>query len=412
MDDKKIERSIYWSSFIVRCLLGLAAVWISQHTTLSLIEDAAYYAETGAKISSEWLSEGSSTTLNTAMESDRQAWGMVLIIAILSVLVGGVKNISVLIILYTFITALTPVITYKIARRLGILPKAALNGAQLIMFSPVFAFWAGSLYKEGVVLLTLNLIVYHILILQKKYVVQSIIYIALSIFVLLSLRFYLAALLLPIILLGVLLVRANDETRVRKQNWANFLFHLITRQGLSITFLVAALIFFGFNNRIIHLLPDSINDFFYALQLSRDDLVESGAASGYLRDIDISVPQSAIIFLPRGILYFLTVPFPWQLGPFRQNLVIPEMIFWLWQYPFIFLGMKRGLQRNFQGSFVLIAVTVLMLCFYGALVGNAGTAYRLRSQIWLFWAIFAGWYGEKKIMARYRKNQIASLNSA
>jgi hypothetical protein len=79
-------------------------------------------------------------------------------------------------------------------------------------------------------------------------------------------------------------------------------------------------------------------------------------------------------------------------------LVIPEMIFWLLQYPRIFRGMKLGLRQNPSGSLLLISITLAMVILYGLFVSNMGTAYRLRAQVWLFWAVFAGWKKEYDLL--------------
>ena len=35
---------------------------------------------------------------------------------------------------------------------------------------------------------------------------------------------------------------------------------------------------------------------------------------------DISTPEKALVFLPKGMAYFLLAPFPWMLGSIRQVL--------------------------------------------------------------------------------------------
>ena len=42
-------------------------------------------------------------------------------------------------------------------------------------------------------------------------------------------------------------------------------------------------------------------------------------------------------FFPVGLLYFLTVPFPWQFGGLRQNFTIPETFVWVCSYPLVSL---------------------------------------------------------------------------
>ncbi len=59
-------------------------------------------------------------------------------------------------------------------------------------------------------------------------------------------------------------------------------------------------------------------------------------------------------------------------------------------YPLVLIGMIRGLRSNPQASLVLILTSLAMVAFYGLMVGNIGTAYRMRVQVWLLWAVFAG----------------------
>jgi hypothetical protein len=125
------------------------------------------------------------------------------------------------------------------------------------------------------------------------------------------------------------------------------------------------------------------------LSLSRQDL--SQYSSGYLRDTDVSTPDKAFRFLPIGLAYFLAVPLPWHVGSFRQNLAIPETLFWIViVYPRILRGALRGSRRNPQGTLFLALTSVAICCVYALFVGNIGTAYRLRIQVWAIGAIFAG----------------------
>jgi hypothetical protein len=92
-----------------------------------------------------------------------------------------------------------------------------------------------------------------------------------------------------------------------------------------------------------------------------------------------------------GLFYFLTVPFPWQLGAVRQNLIIPENCFWLALYPLMVVGIRRALKFNRPGTVFLLLMTAGMCVIYALLAANVGTAYRMRSQVWLLWAPFAAW---------------------
>src|SRR3989338_5765431 len=196
-NDKSLERKIYWMSFATRCLFGLAACWMTTHLQISLFDDAMFYYKLGTTIAQEWLSLGTSHTFHALIiEGKHHAWAMILLIALFSILGNGLESMPILMFLYALITSWAPVITYKIARSLGLIPRSAFFASLFVVFSPCFAFWGGALYKEGLVFLALNLLVYHVLLLQRRFRMVSIIVLSLSIFFLLVLRFYLPVLLI------------------------------------------------------------------------------------------------------------------------------------------------------------------------------------------------------------------------
>lgn len=390
--DATNQKSIYWLSFGLRCALGLLAWWVSSYTNFSLVEDAVGYENLGRRIALEWMSDGTSLTLESLMASGRQAWGMVFVLAVISFVLRGARALPVIIVLFNLITAWTPVLIYRISRQLGQTDQGALYAARLVVFSPVFAFWGGALYKEGLVFFVLAIITYNVLVLQEGVRGRSILIVVLGIAALSSLRFYLAALLLPSIVLGVLLARRSKGRGGLDEETPSA---TVTRRLVVLGALTILLVVSGISAGILEILPENTRELFGQVQSSRDDLAT--ASSGYLRGTDVSDPIAALKFLPLGVLYFLTVPLPWQFGSWRQSLVIPEMIFWLFQYPRIFRGMKLGLRRNFSGSLLLISITLAMICLYGLFVSNVGTAYRLRAQVWLLWTVFAGWRRDQEI---------------
>src|SRR5262249_48798099 len=117
------------------------------------------------------------------------------------------------------------------------------------------------------------------------------------------------------------------------------------------------------------------------------------AGSGYLLEETIATPADAAKYFPLGLLYFLTVPLPWQVGAIRQNLIIPENLFWLAMYPLIAIGCIRAQKNNQGGTFFILLLALGMCAVYALLAANIGTAYRMRSQVWLLMAPFAalGW---------------------
>jgi hypothetical protein len=66
-------------------------------------------------------------------------------------------------------------------------------------------------------------------------------------------------------------------------------------------------------------------------------------------------------------------------------------MFWVCLYPFLWLGIRAAWQRHWQGTLLVIIATGSMCLFYAIYCGNIGTAYRMRTQVWVLWAPLIGW---------------------
>lgn len=383
LEDRELRRIYRWS-FFLRAGAGLVGWALTVTGLIPLLQDALGYEMMGTLVAQDWLAGRSSVWLDAALNSStgREAWVIVVFVAVIYWLLGGLQALPLLIVIYSAVTAFTPVLVYRIALQLGATPRVARVGAWLVVISPAFAFWSGALYKEGLVLLFLTLALYHALLLQGKLRFSSLLIVVGCLFTLFGLRAYLSLLLSGVILGGLLLGRTIQPTRGAAAI-------LLVRQPLIIVLFVSALVFVGFTGIAQRILPGDTLTTLQQFQISRQDLASYG--SGYLRGTDISTPEKALAFLPVGLLYFITVPWPWDFGPIRQQLIVPEMAFWLALYPLLLIGMVRGLRQNFQGSIMLIAMSVALCVFYALLSGNIGTAYRFRIQVWVLWAVFAGW---------------------
>src|SRR5258708_454977 len=148
----------------------------------------------GYTVAGDWKKGGVPPWINIAASNPntRDAWGMVLFIAIFYWLLGNIRAVPLLIAVYALFTALTPVLVYKVSIQLGMSPKSAKFGAWLIALSPAFAFWSGALYKEGLILLLLLLGIYHVLLLQQSLRVFSLLIFAFCVIGLFTLRPYLS----------------------------------------------------------------------------------------------------------------------------------------------------------------------------------------------------------------------------
>lgn len=383
--DSGIVRRIYWWAFAVRLLAGILAYAATEYFGLLILEDALYYEEMGYYVASQWLS-GSSMSVADMLGTPGSFGAMLIVlIAVVYTLMFGIRVLPVLLLIYSAITALVPVYTYRLTRELGASHSAAKAAAWLIALSPGFAFWSGSLHKEGLILLTLNLAAYHVLRLQRQWRPRSLALVALSILALWGLRYYLAILLGAVVALGLLWGRPNQSPGVGRSRVP-----VLLRQAAVALGFVALMFSVGFVERTDSLLVE--NEQGVLVELDRDrQWLATAAESGYLPETSIATPAEAAEYFPVGLLYFLFVPFPWQFGSFRQNAAIPEALVWAFLYPLVAVGIIRGLRVNRPGTVVLLGLTAGMCVFYALLSGNVGTAVRMRSQVWLLWAPFAAW---------------------
>ena len=159
--------------------------------------------------------------------------------------------------------------------------------------------------------------------------------------------------------------------------------------GILAAVLGLLLITVGFTERVQTMMPEDMETGLAKIQRSRNDL--ASYQSGYYRDADISTPGQALTFAPIGLVYFLATPFPWQFGSLRQNITIPETLMWVCLYPFLWVGVRAAWRRHWQGTLLVLLTTGSICLFYAIYCGNIGTAYRMRTQVWVLWAPLIGW---------------------
>jgi hypothetical protein len=253
----------------------------------------------------------------------------------------------------------------------------------LVALSPAFVFWSGSLYKEGLTLLLLSVAAYHMLRLQSGWKGRSVSILAVCAVALWGVRFYLAVLLALAVVLSLLWGRMPRTGLSRGVP-------VFVRQAAVMSAFAVVIISVGVTVRTEHVLLESDEGVLVNLDVRRAGSARE-AKSGYLQEASIATPEDALQYFPLGLLYFLTVPLPWQLGAVRQNLIIPENVFWLGLYPLIVIGIRRALKANRPGTVFLLLMTAGMCVIYALLAANIGTTYRMRSQVWLLWTPFAAW---------------------
>jgi uncharacterized membrane protein YhaH (DUF805 family) len=380
--NSRITRRIYWWAFLVRVFVGLLAYTLTLYADLPIVEDAQFYEKMGYEVAQGWLS-GTEIDFDDLPQGVQTARLLVTAIAAFYYVTGGLRVLPVLLIACGAVTALVPVYVYRFARELQAPEAVARRAGWLVALSPGFVFWSGSLYKEGVTLLLLSVAAYHTLRLQSGWKGQSLTTLVVCVIALWGVRFYLAILLGLAVALSLLWGRMPRAGRFRGVP-------VFVRQAAITSAFALVIISVGMTVRTEHVLMESDEGVLVNLDVRRAGSARE-ARSGYLQEASVATPEEALQYFPLGLFYFLTVPFPWQVGALRQNLIIPENAFWLGLYPLMVIGIRRALKSNRPGTVFLLLMTAGMCVVYALLAANVGTSYRMRSQVWLFWAPFAAW---------------------
>jgi hypothetical protein len=393
--EAKTVSRLYWWALVLRALSGLLAYALTLYADVPVVEDANYYEEIGYEVARAWLS-GGGVDFSTFGKGAETGWLQVAMIAAFYYVLGGIRALPVLLVAYSAVTAFVPIYVYRFTRELQAPEAVARRAGWLVALSPAFVFWSGSLYKEGLTLLLLSVAAYHTLRLQSGWRGRSVITLVLCVAGLWGVRYYLAIVLTLAVALSLLWGRAGKAGRSRGVP-------VFVRQGAVVLVFVAIIMSLGITVRTENVLLESKEGVLVELDERRAGSANE-ARSGYLQEESIATPEEALQYFPLGLFYFLTVPFPWQVGALRQNLIIPENAFWLALYPLMVIGIRRTLKSNRPGAVFLLLMSGGMCAVYALLAANVGTAYRMRSQVWLLLAPFAvlGWevWRERRRQAR------------
>ncbi len=249
--------------------------------------------------------------------------------------------------------------------------------ALFVALYPAFIVWSGQLLKDGIIIFLLVLAITMVLQLQRKFNYVNIALLILSLFGILSLRFYIFYM-VAVAVVGAFIVGFNTSPA-------------------SIFRRVFVLVIMGLGFTYLGVLRNAGGDIDqYAnlerIQESRSDLAAS-AKSGFGGDLDVSTTEGAITILPLGFLYLMLAPFPWQISSFRQAITLPEIMLWWASIPFLISGLWYTIKHKLRTSLAILIFTLMLTLAYSVFQGNVGTAYRQRTQIQVFLFIFiaVGW---------------------
>lgn len=305
------------------------------------------------------------------MSTSDPGWGMSYFVGFIYTIFGN--SILIAQSFCAVIGAATAPMVYFCAQKVFNNNRVAKITAISIALFPSFIVWSSQLMKDGLIIFLLVVVMTMVLHLQKKFSLLAVTILILSMFGILSLRFYIFYMVAAAVA-GSFVVGLGSS-------------------GVSIFRRIAAVILIGLGLTYFGVLRNTSQLERYAnlemVQRSRQDLAGS-AESGFAEDVDVSTTEGAITTIPVGFLYLMLAPFPWQISNIRQAITLPEILVWWGIIPLIISGSWYTIRHRLREAIPIIIFTVMLTLVYSVFQGNVGTAYRQRTQIQVFLFMFAG----------------------
>jgi len=370
-DDKDILTNVFLLAIMVRIGFGM---FIHLSGSQSFFGgDAETYNSLGQRLVDLWFHNADPNDVwsRRAMSTSDSGWGM-------SYLVGAIYTITGNSILIgqsfcAVVGAATAPMVYFCAQKIFNNRRVSKVTAISIALFPSFIVWSSQLMKDGLIIFLLVVVMTMVLQLQKKLSFPAVAILILSMFGIMSLRFYIFYM-VAVAVAGSFVVGLGSS-------------------GVSIFRRIAVVILIGLGLTYFGVLRDSYQIERYAnlemIQRSRQDLATS-AESGFAEDVDVSTAQGALTTIPIGFLYLMFAPFPWQISNIRQAITLPEILVWWGLVPLIISGTWYTIRHRLREAIPVVIFTVTLTLAYSIFQGNVGTAYRQRTQIQVFLFMFAG----------------------
>jgi len=259
-------------------------------------------------------------------------------------------------------------VAHDLALRMGTSAAAALRAAKLVTWFPSLVLWSSLNIRDAWVILLIAFLCRQALILQSRFRLGTLILLVGGLLGIVQFRAYLLFAIGAPILVSFFAQRSRNLVR-------NLVIGSIVAAALIYTDQAAGEARRG---RFVDL--EELHNIRYW---------NTVGATSQFEQADISTPGKALVFLPRGLAYFLLAPFPWMLGSIRQALAVPETLYFYWLIPWMIRGVRGLLRDHLRTSLLAILITAGLTLGYALSEGNAGTAYRHRAQLVTFFLIFA-----------------------
>lgn len=374
-EEKDFITNLFLSALVVRLAFGM---FVHVYDLRDFFGgDAVSYDIYGAAIRDYWfgLIDSRDVLYQRATLTGRPGWGIHYLVAAIYSIAG--KNILAAQSFCGVVGAATPPMVYFCANKIFSNKNVAKTAALSVAFFPAFVIWSAQLLKDGLIIFLLVLVMTMVLQLQEKISYVAIVILVLSLFGIITLRFYIFYMVAVAVAGSFVIGLSHQKTSI------------VRRAGL--------LVVIGFGLTYLGVIRNASVDFeqygdLDRLQNSRMDLARS-AESGFSEDSDVSTAGGALATIPIGFAYLMFAPFPWQAASLRQGITLPEVLVWWAMIPIMISGIVWAMRHRLRSAFPILFFSLVLTLAYSIFQGNVGTAYRQRTQIQVFLFIFVavGW---------------------
>jgi len=370
----------YLATLALRYLLAVV-LWLN-HTNYGFAMmfwgDSGTYDAMGAAVAHGWSDGTTFSSWTTTLEGKANR-GFIYFVAVIYYVFG--QNTLLVQFVNGVIGSLVPIVILEI----GLLlynRKVATRAMLFTAFFPQMLFWSSALYKDPAVMLCISVNILVTLRMKSRFTTLNLAAYLATAGALVFLRFYIFYTVVAATLVGFLIGQRRG-----------LLFGLFSQIVLVLSVIVLLLSTSVGQEMIQQARFLDLEQ----LQLSRDDLARS-AETGFATDADVSTLPGLIRFLPVGIVYLLFSPFPWTVSSLRQLLAMPDVLVWYALVPSLIRGLGSAVRHRLAQTMPILLFTTALTIAYGAFLGNAGTAYRQRTQIMMFYFLFVadGMYQKRK----------------
>ncbi|MEO7658287.1 MAG: glycosyltransferase family 39 protein, partial [Pyrinomonadaceae bacterium] len=354
----------------------------------------------GAELVEVWTGRAQLTgaVINQFDPASGVAWGMYYLTGFIYYIFG--RNIFAAQSFCAVIGAATAPMVFFCARKIFSNVNVAKFAAIGIAIFPSFVIWSGQLLKDGLIIFLLVTAMTMVLQLQSRFSYPAVGVLIVSLFGILSLRFYIFYMVV-VAVVGSFLVGMSSTKRSILRSTV-----ILIAVGIGLAYLGVG------RNVSVELTTFGNLD---RVQGSRSDLVRA-ADSGFGEDLDVSTAEGALSAIPLGFAYLMFAPFPWQATNLRQAITIPEILVWWSMIPFLVIGLKYAIKHRLRNAFPILIFSLMLTIAYSIFQGNVGTAYRQRTQIQVFlfilvgvgWTVFKEERENKRIMRAAAQRRVES----